>query len=422
MTVVGVARPGFNGVQVGQTPDIFIPISMKAQMTPNWAGLNDQKDYWLAIIGRLKPGLSPTQAEQALAPIYRQILEEEAPLLKSSPEMTQRFVERQMLMDPGSRGRPILQRGVKEPLLVLMGMVGLVLLIACANVANLLMARGAARQREIAIRMAVGAGRWRLVRQFLVESLTLSVIGGAVGLLVASWTMGLLVGAIPESIGAVGLSADLDLRLLGFTIGLSVLTGLLFGLLPAIKATRLNLEGTLREQGPAFPAASPGPPSAKGCSFAICVDYGLMVGAGSLQEASTICDSSIGIAPRSSCRLLVAPSTKRVHAQRTVAFLITSSGARLAVGVEQSAICASGVHRHEFQQQHHVEDTRREKRKRWRPARNWIGFGLFFTMGFALLKGGNLGRRIRPEVRRFAIINETMARRFFAERKPKARG
>jgi ABC-type antimicrobial peptide transport system permease subunit len=127
--------------------------------------------------------------------------------------------------------------------------VGLVLLIACANVANLLMARGAARQREIAIRMAVGAGRWRLVRQFLVESLTLSVIGGVFGLLVAAWTISAMVGAIPESTGAVGLSTSLDLRLLAFTMALSVLTGLLFGLMPALKATRLNLESTLREQG-----------------------------------------------------------------------------------------------------------------------------------------------------------------------------
>src|SRR6185503_18091379 len=114
---------------------------------------------------------------------------------------------------------------------------------------NLLMARGAARQREIAIRMAVGAGRWRLVRQFMVESLVLSLIGGAVGLLIASWTVSGLIAAISGNFGAEGLSDKLDLRLLAFSLILSILTGLLFGLLPAIKATRLNLEGTLREQG-----------------------------------------------------------------------------------------------------------------------------------------------------------------------------
>src|SRR6185295_12858955 len=142
----------------------------------NWDGLNDHRDYWLAMIGRIKPDLTPQQAEEVFSPVYRQILEKELPLAGSlSPETQQRFLEKKMLMDPGSRGRAILQRDIKQPLLVLMGMVGLVLLIACANVANLLMARGAARQREIAIRMAVGAGRWRLMRQFMVESLTLSM-------------------------------------------------------------------------------------------------------------------------------------------------------------------------------------------------------------------------------------------------------
>src|SRR6185369_6459211 len=179
MTVVGVASAGFNGVQVGQTPDIFVPITMKARMTPNWDGLNDHRDYWLAIIGRVKPELTPAQAETAFAPVYRQILEQELPLAgKMSPETQQRYLDRKMLLIPGARGRAILQSAYKERLLVLMGMVGLVLLIACANVANLLMARGAARQREIAIRMAVGAGRWRLIRQFMIESLTLSLIGG----------------------------------------------------------------------------------------------------------------------------------------------------------------------------------------------------------------------------------------------------
>lgn len=128
-------------------------------------------------------------------------------------------------------------------------MVGLVLMIACANVANLLIARGATRQREIAVRMALGAGRWRLIRQFLVESFMLSMAGAALGLLVAFLTIKALFGSIPESLGASGLSSNLDARLLLFNFGLAILTTFLFGLTPAIRATSLNLEATLREQG-----------------------------------------------------------------------------------------------------------------------------------------------------------------------------
>ena len=422
VTVVGVTGSGFNGVQVGQTPDIFIPISMKAQMTPNWDGLNDHKDYWLAIIGRLKPGLSPAQAEQALAPIYRRILEEEVPLLKSSPEMQQRFVERQMLMEPGSRGRPILQRGAKEPLLVLMGMVGLVLLISCANVANLLMARGAARQREIAIRMAVGAGRWRLVRQFLVESLTLSVIGGAVGLLVASWTISLLVGSIPESIGAVGLSATLDLRLLVFTIGLSVLTGLLFGLLPAIKATRLNLEGTLREQGSSVSGSLAQVRFRKGLVVSqVVLTTVLLVGAGLFARSlNNLRQLDLGLRSDHLVTFSIAPELNGYTPQRTVAFfdqlhqaLASQSGVE---AVSESVIPAftdtnssSNIT---------VEGYQAGEEEEMQADGNWIGSGYFSAMGIPLLEGREFGASDTTGSPKVGIINETMARRFFAERNP----
>ncbi|MEK6286926.1 MAG: ABC transporter permease [Acidobacteriota bacterium] len=423
MTVVGVARSGFDGVQVGQTPDLFIPITMKAQMTPNWDGLNDHKDFWLAIIGRLKPGLSPAQGEDALAPVYRQILEEELPLMgRFSSEMQQRFLERRMLLDPGSRGRPILQRDAKEPLLVLMGMVGLVLLIACANVANLLMARGAARQREIAIRMAVGAGRWRLVRQFLVESLTLSVIGGGAGLLVASWTISLLVGAIPESTGAVGLSSSLDLRLLIFTIALSVLTGLLFGLMPAMKATRLNLESTLREQGSSVSGGLSQVRFRKGLVVSqVVLTTVLLVGAGLFARSlNNLQHLDLGLRADHLVAFSIAPELNGYTPQRTIAFLDQLHQNLISQpGVESVGEAVIPVFTNSNSSANiTVEGYQAQDEEEMEAHQNWIGPGYFSTMGIPLLAGREFGLADTTSSSKVAIINESMARRFFDNRSP----
>src|SRR5271156_697195 len=198
LTVVGVVRPGFTGVQVGQIPDLFIPITMKAQMTPNWDGLADRGDHWVAIIGRLKPRMYAEKAQAGLAPLYRALMEGDATALKLSPRNRQDFVNRKLVLDTGAHGRPVLQHDAKQPLLVLMGLVGLVLLIACANLAGLLIARGEGRQREIALRLALGAGRVRLVRQLMTESLILALAGGAAGLALASWTLSVIVNSIPK--------------------------------------------------------------------------------------------------------------------------------------------------------------------------------------------------------------------------------
>lgn len=423
MTVVGVARAGFNGVQVGQAPDLFIPITMKARMTPNWDGLSDHKDYWLAIIGRLNPRLSRSKAEQALAPIYRRILEEELPLMGGfSPDMRQRFVERPMLMEPGSRGRPILQREAREPLLVLTGMVGLVLLIACANVANLLMARGAARQREIAIRMAVGASRLRLIRQFLVESLTLSLIGGGAGLLVASWTIGLLVGAIPDEASATGLSSSLDLRLLAFTMMLSVATGLVFGLLPALKATRLNLEATLREQGSSVSSGLSQVRFRKGLVVSqVVLTTVLLVGAGLFARSlNNLKNLDLGLRPGNIVAFSVAPELNGYSPQRTIALfeqlhqsLVAQPGvdavseAVIPVLTDSNSSSNATVDGYPAQQD---EDTN--------VGQNWIGPGYFSTMGIPLLQGREFVTSDTSTNQKVAIINEAMVRRFLGERNP----
>src|SRR5205807_2941991 len=206
LTVVGVARKGFYGVQIGLTPDLFIPVTMKAQMAPNPnQTLEDRTDRWLPVVGRLKPGMTVARAEAELQPIYQPTLESDAKLLKLSGDDFKRFISKPLLLISGAHGRLVLQDGAQEPLLVLMSMVGLVLVIACANLAGLLVARGEARQREIGVRLAMGAKRTRLIRQLLTESLLIATAGGAAGVALAWWCLNAIMAAIPPDQGMLGL-------------------------------------------------------------------------------------------------------------------------------------------------------------------------------------------------------------------------
>src|SRR5438034_8986575 len=200
MTVVGVASAPFRGVQLGQTPDLFLPITLKAQMTPNWDGLNDRKVYWLQMIGRLRPGTTREQAEAGLQSVVRPLLDQDvAANTGMSAEKRQRFLVKTLLLVPGAQGRLVLQQETRDGLLLLSGLVGLVLLIACANVASLLIARGVARRRDIAVRLALGAPRLHLLRQLLSESLLLGLAGGAAGLLVAAWSIDSILALLPQA-------------------------------------------------------------------------------------------------------------------------------------------------------------------------------------------------------------------------------
>ena len=423
MTVIGVSREGFRGVQVGQTPDVFIPMMMKAQMIPNSRGLDDRRDYWLAIMGRLKPGMSRAQTEEAIRPSYRSILEEELSLRSGgSAQSRQRFLDKIILLEDGSKGRQVLQRDSKQPFLILMGMAGLALLIACANVANLLLARGAARQREIAVRMALGAGRWRLMRQFLLESLLLSMTGGAVGLIVAVWTIQGLVAAIPPSVGALGLSTELDPRLLGFTLALSALTGLLFGVAPAARATRLNLEATLREQGSSASGSLSSVRFRKALvASQIVLTTVLLVGAGLFARSlDNLKRLDLGLRADHLIAFSVAPELNGYTPQRTIAFfddlrqsVAALPGVRSVSAAELPILTDSAAGSNVT-----IEGYQAQENEDMEVRHNRIGPDYFAMMGIPLIGGREFTVADATGSAKVAIINETMARRFFANRNP----
>ncbi len=217
LTVVGVAHAAFSGVQPGRRADLFVPLAMKASMTPFSETLENPKEYWLPLIGRLKPGLSRAEAEASLAATYRPLLEALLPLMNNWEDTRKKeFLNRRIELLRGGVGRTVMRESLGTPLLSLMGMVGLVLLIACSNLAGLLAARGVARQREYGIRLAIGASRRQLLRQSVVECLAFSAVGGILGLALAAWTLSALLSAFPPDADLRQVAVSIDPRVIGF--------------------------------------------------------------------------------------------------------------------------------------------------------------------------------------------------------------
>ena len=250
MTIVGVSRAGFTGVQVGQTPDVFVPMAMAPQMTFDPEALSGWNNYWMKVLARHKPGISDAQAAAALNAAYHPLLEEQlAKITNYNEQKRQAFLAKTLVVEPGARGRNVTQRDAGPQLLVLFAMVALVLLIACTNVANLLLARGAARQREFAIRGAMGASRGRLMRQLLIESLLCAFAGGLLGIVMGSWLISVLTPIVVTNAGIEGLRPSLDLTVLAYAIGATLLSGIFFGIIPAWRVTRSSVTDVIKDQG-----------------------------------------------------------------------------------------------------------------------------------------------------------------------------
>lgn len=247
MTIVGVAPAGFTGTTLASNPRVFVPISMRAQMNPGFNGFDNRRSYWVYAFGRLAPGVSMEQASVAMNAVYRPIIQDvEAALQEGmSDQRMEEFRAKEIALSEGWRGQSSVHEEVRTPMLILMAITVIVLLIACANIANLLLARAARRSLEMAVRLSIGAGRRQLLSQLLTESMVLAVLGGAVSLLVAYLALRGIGSLVPaEAIETLNL--QLDWQLVAFAAAVALGTGLLFGLFPAIHSTRPDLITTLR--------------------------------------------------------------------------------------------------------------------------------------------------------------------------------
>ena len=249
MTIVGVAPRGFNATTLGQNPDVFVPITMRGLMQPGFTGFENRRQYWAYVFGRLKPGVSREQATVALNGPYRAIINDvEAPLQKGMSEQTMvRFRAKEITSEPGQRGQSSFDNEARTPLTILLVVTGTVLLIACANIANLLLVRGAGRSAEMAVRLSIGANRRQLITQLLTESIMLATFGAVAGLFVAKWTLDLIASIMPADDGPL-ISFALSPTMVIFAGSAAILTGIAFGLFPALHSTRPDLASTLKNQ------------------------------------------------------------------------------------------------------------------------------------------------------------------------------
>jgi predicted permease len=416
-TVVGVVQRGFHSAVMGDTPDLFAPMMMKAQVMPGQDELEERKAAWLNIIGRLKPGVSREQAEAFLGPLWYAIRADELQQRgHNSDSFRDSFLTKSHLFVlDGKKGFSPLRKDIETPLLIVMAMVGLVALMACANVGSLLLVRAAGRMREMSVRYALGATRTRIVRQLVVEGLLLGLTGGVVGILLAprfsAVLMNMMWGAQRT---ALPFSSHVDLRILLFNFSLTVLASLLFSLAPALQFWRPNLAPALKQQ--VITAGGP----LRFRRVAVGVQLGLslllLVGAGlfmrTLRNLKSLnvgfatdhlvtfrVDASLAGYQRSQDLEVDSRVLQTLAATPGVRSVAASTDPELADNNRTNNITVGGYNAKED------EDMNVEHPN--------VSPGYFSTMGMPLLAGREITEADRAETQKVAIVNESFARHFF---------
>ena len=426
VTIIGVAPNGFAGVVATQTPDLFMTMMMKGQLTPTWNDLENRRSRWVAVVGRLKDGMTADAAKAQMDVLYQQINEFElqtVPAFQAGSDLfKERYRAKKLTLHPAGRGLSGVRESVDAPLYVLMAMVGLVLLIACGNVANLLITRATARQREIAVRLALGAGRGRLVRQTLTESLVLAIGGGIVGIVMSIWVGDVLVNVMPSAAVTRSLSTTPDLRVGLFAAGLSLLTAFVFGLIPALQSSRFELNKTLREEAGSVSASAYQAKFRKGLVVAqVALSMLLIAGAGlftrSLYNLKTL---DPGFDTGDLITFHLDPSLNGYDQPRIKRFydsllndLKRVPGVQ-SVSLAQVAALTDSVSSRTVQVQNYTSKPDEDMN----PWTNEVAPDYFRTLGMPLLMGREFNERDVEGAPAVAIVNESFARYYFPNDNP----
>ncbi|HJR59873.1 MAG TPA: ABC transporter permease [Vicinamibacterales bacterium] len=425
MTIVGVSAAGFAGLDPARSPQIRVPILMKPVMAPDWTWLHmdNRRGRWVQVFARLKPGYTVESAQPPLQGLFTQIraYEMTLPAAKDwSAYSREQFMQGRLVVTGAELGYSSLRNDFSTALVVLMCMVGLVLLIACANVANLLIARGFMRQREIAVRLSLGSSRGRLVRQLLAESLLLSSIGGLLGLGIAVLLTRSLLALVPSQGQPLLISAHPDPRILAFTLGLTFVTGIVFGLLPALRASRPDPWTTLKDTMGSIAGTGGSLFLRKGLVAAqVALSFLLLFGAGlfvkSLQNLKT---ADTGVVLDNLVTFQLSPSLNGYDNERAVLFYRQLlDRLRSAPGVKSAAMASVPILAgDEWDSSMGVEGHQPKDGEDIQAFMNALSPGYFETMNIPLLEGRDFRDGDARQEATVAIVNRRFAEHYFPGR------
>jgi predicted permease len=422
LTIVGVAERKFEGVQALFQVQMFVPVAMAGEMTDKDKPLEDRRQRWVQVFGRMKPGVDLREVKASLAPLFHRTLEMEVQqkeFAHATPYTRQQFLKITMDAIPGGRGQDVVRQFLEAPLWAMMAMVALVLLIACANVANLMIARAASRQKEIAVRLALGAGRARIVRQLLVEGLLLALAGGLAGLIISPWAIRLLIGIMPETDPPLRFSTDPNLRLVFFTMAISVVTAVIFGLLPALQAARPAIARVLKDQAGAVVGGGQARWRKMLVVAQVSLSLLLLIGAGLFgRSLHNLRSLNPGFEVSNLLSFQVDPTLNGYNPERAKLFYrqLTDSLAALP-STSSAAMCVvPPLTFDEWDSSIAVEGYVAKQGEDMNPRVNHISPGYFGTLKIPLYQGRDFTEQDALGAPKVAIVNEKFAQRYFGGR------